>query len=152
MMAQNVALRGWRSTLELSRRRDFSTMRVPFAWDCYPFMMAWRARDSLPLAPTHSHKLQKAKEKAERNLRANEPNQTNSYSDNSMTVTRGEGGEGGQIHGDGGKETLGAEHTTQCTEGVLLNSTPETCMLLTNVTPINLILKKEKEREKEVKK
>ena len=44
----------------------------------------------------------------------------------------------------GGDQTLGGEHTMQCTDGVLQNCTPETFIKLTNVIPINLIFKKEK--------
>lgn len=43
------------------------------------------------------------------------------------------------------KETrLGGEHTMHYTDDVLKNCTPETFVLLTNVTPIHLILKKNK--------
>ena len=38
---------------------------------------------------------------------------------------------------------MGAEHTTQYTDDVLQNCTPETYMLLINVNLINLILKKQ---------
>ena len=39
-----------------------------------------------------------------------------------------------------GDLTWGGEHTIQYTDDVLLNCTPETCIiLLTNVTPINSI-------------
>ena len=40
----------------------------------------------------------------------------------------------------GGDLTWGGEHTVQCTDGVLWSCAPETCIiLLTSVTPINLI-------------
>ena len=39
-----------------------------------------------------------------------------------------------------GDLTLGGEHTTQYTDNVLQNSTPETCVIVsTNVTPVNTI-------------
>ena len=44
-----------------------------------------------------------------------------------------------------GDSTWGGEHTTQRTEEVLHNCTPETCILsLTNVTPTNSIKKRKK--------
>lgn len=42
-----------------------------------------------------------------------------------------------------GDQTLGDEHTAQYTKDVLQNCRPETyTMLLTNVTPVNLVKKK----------
>ena len=42
--------------------------------------------------------------------------------------------------------TWGGEHTIQCTDDVLWNRTPETCIiLLTSVTPINSIKEKIKQ-------
>ena len=43
--------------------------------------------------------------------------------------------------------TLGGEHTMQCADDVLLSCTLETCMvLLINVTPINSVNKKFKNK------
>ena len=48
------------------------------------------------------------------------------------------------IHGDGRRLDFGAEHTIPYTDDMLYNCTPETHVILfTNVTPINLILKKD---------
>ena len=48
----------------------------------------------------------------------------------------------GQMYVMEGEQTLGNEHTMQYTDDVLENCTLETCiMLLTNVTPMNLIKK-----------
>lgn len=62
-------------------------------------------------------------------------------------VIRGKRGSGelekskwGQTYGDGRRLTLGGERTMQYTDDVLCNCTLETyIILLTNVTPINLI-------------
>ena len=43
--------------------------------------------------------------------------------------------------------TWGGEHTIQCTDDVLQNCAPETCIiLLTSVTPINSIKRKMKKK------
>ena len=61
----------------------------------------------------------------------------------SVAMTRGRGGWGVE-EGEGGRMvregdwTWGGEHTVQHADDVLLNWTPETCMmLLTKVTPVN---------------
>ena len=47
------------------------------------------------------------------------------------------------INGNGWRLALGGGRTVQCTDDVLQNSAPETCIiLLTSVTPINSIKKK----------
>ena len=52
-----------------------------------------------------------------------------------------------------GDLTWGGEHTIQCTDDVLWNCAPETCViLLTSVTPINSIKVGEKDGGKSVKK
>ena len=52
-----------------------------------------------------------------------------------------------------GDSTWGVKHTVQFTDGVLWNGTPDTyIILLTNVTPINLIEKKFLKRETTLKK
>ena len=50
-------------------------------------------------------------------------------------VIAGDGGGGrdmGGING-GGDLTWGGEHTIQCTDGVLWNCTPETCIILLTI-------------------
>ena len=54
---------------------------------------------------------------------------------------------GGQMVMEG-DWTLGGEHTVQCADDVLQNCTPEAyIILLTDVTPINSILKKNNKKE-----
>ena len=50
-----------------------------------------------------------------------------------------EGAKGDQMHGDRERTDVGGEHTMQCNSDVSQNCTLGTYMLLTNVTPINLI-------------
>ena len=51
----------------------------------------------------------------------------------------------GGINGEDGNLTWGGEYTIQCTDNVLWNCAPETCIiLLTSVAPINSIKRKNK--------